>query len=169
MVSLFVAKAALQLETQHEAALQKLRQLEDTSKYQRREEEETLATQAPHFTTQLNGPTELVEGQSAHYECRIEPYPDSTLKVEWLHNGKPLTTGHRFRTAYDFGFASLDILTVYGEDAGEYTCRATNHLGQAKSSIVTRVTSKTFRLSIKNDLLIDILYSESQHYSRYST
>lgn len=138
----FIAKASLQLESQHEGALQKLRQLEDSSKYQRQEEEETIVTQAPIFTTKLNGPTELVEGQSAHYECRIEPYPDSSLKVEWFHNGKPLATGHRFRTAYDFGFASLDVLTVYGEDSGEYTCRATNRIGQASSSVITNVKCK---------------------------
>lgn len=135
------------MESQNEATLQKLRQLEDHTKYQRREEEEVVVTQAPKFTTQLNGPTELVESQSAHYECRIEPYPDANLKVEWFHNGKALTTGHRFRTAYDFGFASLDVLTVYGEDAGEYTCRATNKLGQAKSSIVTSVKSKMTAIS----------------------
>ncbi|CAH1976506.1 unnamed protein product [Acanthoscelides obtectus] len=142
--TLFVqSKASLQLESQHEGALQKIRQLEDHSKYQRREEEETIVTQAPVFTTHLNGPTELVEGQSAHYECRIEPYPDSSLKVEWLHNGKPLTTGHRFRTAYDFGFASLDVLTAYAEDSGEYTCRATNRIGQATSSVHTNIKSKS--------------------------
>lgn len=99
--------------------------------------------QAPFFSTKLNGPTELVEGQSAHYECRIEPYPDANLKVEWFHNGQPLTTGHRFRTAYDFGFASLDILSVYAEDSGEYTCKATNLLGQAQSSVVTSVKCKS--------------------------
>lgn len=138
----------MQLESQHEGALQKLRQLEDHSKYQRREEEEFVVKQAPVFTTQLNGPTELIEGQSAHYECRIEPYPDPNLKVEWFHNGKPLTTGHRFRTAYDFGFASLDVLTVYGEDSGEYTCKAINLLGQATSSVHTSVRSKN---KIKNN------------------
>lgn len=122
--------------------MQKLRQLEDSSKYQRREDEETIVTQAPFFSTKLNGPTDLIESQSAHYECRIEPYPDSSLKVEWFHNDKPLTTGHRFRTAYDFGFASLDILTVYAEDSGEYTCRATNRIGQATSSVVTNVKCK---------------------------
>lgn len=127
------------MESQHEGALQKLRQLEDHSKYQRREEEEVVVTRAPHFTTHLNGPSELIEGQSAHYECRIEPYPDSNLKVEWLHNGKPLTTGHRFRTAYDFGFASLDVLSVYAEDSGEYTCRVTNRLGTAQSSVTTNI------------------------------
>lgn len=123
------------METQNETALQKIHQLEDTTRYQRREEDDSIVTQAPRFTTQLNGPTNLCEGQSAHYECRIEPYPDPNLKVEWFHNGQPLQTGHRFRTTCDFGFAALDVLTVYGEDSGEYTCVATNQLGQAQSSI----------------------------------
>lgn len=140
--NLCLAKASLQLESQHEGPLQKLRQLEDSSRYQRREEEEIRVTQAPFFSTQLNGPTEIIEGQSAHYECRIEPYPDSNLKVEWFHNGKPLTTGHRFRTAYDFGFASLDVLTAYAEDSGTYTCKATNLIGQAQSSVQTSVKCK---------------------------
>lgn len=122
--------------------MEKIHQLEDTSKYQRREESDVVIKQAPRFTTQLNGPQHLFEGQSAHYECRIEPYPDPNLKVEWFCNGQPLQTGHRFRTAYDFGFASLDILTVYGEDTGEYTCRVTNKLGQAQSSIKLQVKCK---------------------------
>lgn len=101
-----------------------------------------MVNEKPRFTVQLNGPTNLVEGQSAHYECRIEPYPDSNLKVEWFHNGKPLSTGHRYRTAYDFGFASLDVLSVYAEDSGTYTCKATNKLGQAQSSINLDVKCK---------------------------
>jgi len=125
----------LQFESQHESALSKLQALEDTSKYQRREEEEIIVKEKPSFTVQLNGPTSLVEGQSAHYECRIEPYPDPNMKVEWFHNGKPLSTGHRYRTTCDFGFASLDVLTVYAEDSGTYTCQATNKLGSARSSI----------------------------------
>jgi hypothetical protein len=88
------AKASLLLESQHEGALEKLHLLEDSSRYHRREEEEIVVTQAPHFTVQLNGPTNLMEAQSAHYECRIEPYPDPNLKVEWFHNGKPLQTGN---------------------------------------------------------------------------
>lgn len=45
----------------------------------------------------ISGLTELWEGQSAHVEGRLEPYPDPTMKVEWFHNGKPLAVGHRFR------------------------------------------------------------------------
>ncbi|XP_045531935.1 titin isoform X5 [Pieris brassicae] len=141
--TLFVqSKASLLLESQNQAALQKIRQLEDTSRYQRKEEIEVAVNQAPRFVTQLNGPSKLVEGQSAHYECRIEPYPDPTMRVEWYFNGKVLQSGHRYRTAFDFGFAALDILTVYGEDSGEYTCKVINNLGQATSSINLNVQSK---------------------------
>ncbi|XP_018337981.1 PREDICTED: titin isoform X9 [Trachymyrmex septentrionalis] len=141
--TLFVqSKAALQFESQHEGALSKLQALEDTTKYQRHEEEEIVVKDKPSFTVQLNGPTSLVEGQSAHYECRIEPYPDPNMKVEWFHNGKPLSTGHRYRTTCDFGFASLDVLTVYAEDSGTYACQATNKLGSAKSSINLNVKSR---------------------------
>lgn len=55
--------------------------------------EDVVISQPPRFTAQLNGPTTLIEGQSAHYECRIEPYPDANMKVEWFHNGKPLQMG----------------------------------------------------------------------------
>lgn len=130
------------METQNESALQKIHQLEDTTRHQRREEEDTIVRQAPRFTTKLNGPSNLHEGQSAHYECRIEPYPDSNLKVEWLKDGRPLQTGHRFRTTYDFGFAALDILTVYAEDSGEYTCRVTNLIGQSQSAIKLNVAPR---------------------------
>ncbi|XP_046465810.1 titin isoform X2 [Neodiprion pinetum] len=141
------SKAALQFESQHESALTKIQALEDTSKYQRREEEEILVKDKPSFTVQLNGPTNLVEGQSAHYECRIEPYPDPNMKVEWFHNGKPLSTGHRYRTACDFGFAAMDVLSVYAEDSGTYTCRATNKLGSAESSINLDVKSRASIIS----------------------
>jgi titin len=122
--------------------LSKLQALEGVNKYQRQEEDEITVTEQPRFTVQLNGPANLVEGHSAHYECRIEPYPDSNLRVEWFHNGKPLSTGHRYRTTYDFGFAALDVLSVYAEDSGTYTCRVTNKLGQAQSSIKLDVKCK---------------------------
>lgn len=140
---IFIAKAALDLQTQNEAALEKIHKLEDSTRYHRREDEDLIVTVAPRFTCQLMGPSNLKEGQSAHYECRIEPYPDPNLKVEWLFNGKPLQTGHRFRTSNDFGFAALDILTVYPADSGEYTCRVTNRNGQALSSVKLNVSSRS--------------------------
>lgn len=75
---------------------------------------------------------------------------DNTLKVYWLRDGNPLPHGkffsnnlkillkkflaHRFRTFHDFGFVSFDILHVYSEDSGTYTCVAENAIGKAETS-----------------------------------
>ena len=48
------------------------------------------------------------------------------------------STGHRFKPSYDFGFVSLDILYMYPEDSGVYTCRATNHYGSIETSSEVR-------------------------------
>ena len=71
--------------------------------------------------------------------------PESTLaaQVEWFHNGKALSTGHCFRTVHDFGFAALDILSVYPEDSGEYTIKATNKLGSCTSTLNINVSSRS--------------------------
>ncbi len=75
------SKDSLITETNHQDALQKLQYLEDSSRYQRVVEEDTVITDVPRFVAPLNGPTKLVEGQNTHFECRIEPYPDSSMKV----------------------------------------------------------------------------------------
>lgn len=157
------SRESLITETQHQTALDKLQYLEDSSRYQRQVEEDTVVTEKPRFVTNLQGPTKLVEGQNTHFECRIEPYPDPSMKVEWFHNGKALTTGHRFRTVYDFGFAALDILSVYPEDSGEYTIRATNRLGSCTSSLKIDVSSRAGLIteSQHQAALDKIMYLES--------
>lgn len=48
--------------------------------------------QPPKFITQ---PKDLVlpENSLAHFECRLTPVNDPTMKVEWFHNGKTIITG----------------------------------------------------------------------------
>jgi hypothetical protein len=91
----------------------------------------------PQFVSTLNDTGDLSEGQSCHMEARLTPIEDPDLKVEWFKDGKPLPTGHRFRTFHDFGIVILDILYCYGEDSGEYECRATNKHG--KDSVKCKV------------------------------
>ena len=83
--------------------------------------------------------------------------------MEWFHNGKALQTGHRFRTVYDFGFAALDILSVYPEDSGEYTIKATNKLGVCVSSLKINVSSRSGLIleSQHKSALDKIMYLES--------
>lgn len=58
-----------------------------------------------------------------HLECRVGPLTDPRLKAEWHFNGQPLMNASRFKTMFDFGYVSLDILHAYGEDSGTYTCK----------------------------------------------
>lgn len=83
----------------------------------------------------FQGTTEVAEGKTAHFECQVKPVHDSKLKIEFFHNDKPLGSASRFHTTSDFGYVSLDIGHVVPEDAGKYTVKATNELGQATSSI----------------------------------
>ena len=111
--------------------------------------EEDGVQNAPVFVVALQGKTSLIEGQNVHMECRIEPYPDSSLKVEWFHNDKPLPFGNRWRTSYDFGFAALDILGSHPEDSGRYSIKATNILGASESHIEVKIARKyLYRISM---------------------
>lgn len=122
---------------------EKLRDLERGPVTERFTEDAPL--EAPKFTVQLIEAA-VEEGENAHFECRVEPKTDTNLRVEWYHNGKPLPSGHRFRTVYELGFVSLDILYAYPEDAGQYTCRAWNRIGEdtTKASLTCKSTSSLF-------------------------
>lgn len=135
------SKNGADMESMHGDALQKIAYLERTKAKMDLNDEET-AQCAPSFTAKLQGKTQLLEGTSAHFECRIDPYPDPSLKVEWFFNGKPLPFGNRWRTSYDFGFAALDILGCYAQDSGTYTIKATNRLGTAESSVNVTIACK---------------------------
>ncbi len=56
------------------------------------DETDEATTQAPVFTTPMKS-IEIKEGQRAHFEARIIPVSDPTMKIEWLHNGQPIKQG----------------------------------------------------------------------------
>lgn len=85
-----ISKQDILLETQHPEGLEKIRYLEDDSRYARKEETVTSVTIKPRFLGPLKGTNKIVEGQKAHFEIRLEPQNDSTLRVEWYFNGKVL-------------------------------------------------------------------------------
>ena len=130
-------------ETEHDSAMQQINYLE-AEKVKLVSEEEVVKV-APTFTKPLKN-IEAGEGQNIHLEARLAPTGDSTMRVEWTVNGKPLKTGHRFRPAYDFDYVALDVLSVYPEDSGVYTCHARNAYGEAVSSATIKVIGKLFNL-----------------------
>lgn len=76
---------------------------------------------------------EAQEGGRAHFDCRVEPVGDPTLRIDWFFNGRPFATGSRVHMINDFGFVVLDMEYTYARDAGEYICRASNKWGTATS------------------------------------
>lgn len=130
---IFTGSSAIITETQNEMGLEQIQYLEEKTRYNRREDVEETTTQAPIFTTSLKH-CDIKEGQRAHFECRLIPVSDNTMKVEWFHNNVPIKFGSRFTETNNFGFVALDILQCLPEDSGTYTCRATNWLGQSITS-----------------------------------
>ncbi|CAG2104737.1 unnamed protein product, partial [Medioppia subpectinata] len=123
-------------------SVQKISCLEGRNFYRKEEITETTSERKPYFVTELKGPNVGEEGKSAHFECRIEPFPDQTMTVEWLLNGHPLQIGNRYRTLFDFGFAALDVMALIPEDSGDYEIKATNHLGFNTSKVTLKVVDR---------------------------
>ena len=61
----------------------------------RTESVEESTSQAPVFTSSPKS-VEVKEGQKAHFEARIIPVSDPTLRVEWFLNGQPIKQGMIF-------------------------------------------------------------------------
>lgn len=141
MFNYCLAKASIQLETQHEESLKRIQMLEQP--LAPRPEQPDRFFEKPVFTQLLTGPTELWEGQHAHFEARVVPVGDPHLRFEWYVNGVELKLGSRLRVAHDFGFVTLDIMATVPEDSGVYTCKAINKSGEAVSSISMKVKSRS--------------------------
>ncbi|KAH8354104.1 hypothetical protein KR067_009193, partial [Drosophila pandora] len=127
-------------ETQHEEALTKIQHLEDTSRFQRKTDEEQFHAERPQFGRPLRN-AKVNEGTPVHLEATLIPVNDPTMKVEWYCNGRPIQTGHRFKTTYDFGFVALDILYAHAEDTGTYMCKAKNAVGEAVTTCAVNVAA----------------------------
>lgn len=106
--------------------------------------------QAPRFLGPLKGTNKILEGQRAHFEARVEPQSDLTMKIEWYHNGNPIMPANRIQTYHDFGYVALDILGVREEDAGTYTVLARNNAGETHLQGTMVVESRCRRIFLYN-------------------
>ena len=151
-----------QVVSESKTEMSQFQYLEQKSSTRMEMQEETTA-QAPVFTSSPKS-IEVSEGQKAHFEARIIPVSDPTLKIEWFLNGQPIKLGSRFREGHDFGFVSLDISHVLPEDGGQYSCRATNSLGQAvcSANLAVRANQKIVKETMHESALQQINYLESQ-------
>lgn len=137
-----VTKNDILYDSQNPGGLQKIQTLEDSSRYSRKEQEEVQIVQAPRFLGPMKGTNKILEGQRAHFEARVEPQSDLTMKIEWYHDGRPIMPANRIQTYHDFGYVALDILGVREEDAGTYTVVARNSSGESHLQATMIVESK---------------------------
>ena len=97
--------------------------------------------QPPEFLSPLTDQM-LAENSLAHFETRLTPINDPSMKVEWFHNGKALSAGSRIKTINDFGFVILEVANVMTRDSGSYTCKAVNRHGESSVSCNIQVKSR---------------------------
>jgi len=117
-----LSKASIQLESQHPEGMKKIRELEEGKAPEPASPMDNIFDK-PVFTAHLTGPAELMEGQNAHFECRVLPVGDPALRFEWYVNGVELKMGSRFYVTHDFGYVTLDMSSVIPEDSGVYMCK----------------------------------------------
>lgn len=138
-----------EVDTEYQQTAMKMQFLEDASRYQRVETEETtVSTMPPKFLGPLKGTNKILEGQKAHFEVRLEPQSDASMIIEWYFNGEVIMSANRIRFYNDFGYVALDISDVRNSDSGTYTVVARNSLGQEQASASMVVESKDLTFAI---------------------
>lgn len=95
--------------------------------------EEVCDQLSPRFTQRLQ-PVQLMDGEELVLPCQVIGYP--TPMVQWFRNQEPLTNTPGISISQEAnGLCTLTIAEVFPEDAGEYTCRATNKIGETSSTV----------------------------------
>ncbi|XP_066996542.2 titin isoform X1 [Anabrus simplex] len=85
----------------------------------------------PTFITPLRD-IAVVSGQTARFECIVQAEPPPNIL--WSKNGRIIENSQDYQIQYRNGVCRLTIPQAYPEDAGIYTCTATNMLGTIGTS-----------------------------------
>ncbi|KRY50894.1 Twitchin [Trichinella britovi] len=124
------------------------------------------AGEPPKFTFHLR--TRLIQlNHSCKLICCVSGKPNPT--IEWTKNGHEVDS-HRVSITNKHGVCSLEIYGVTEEDAGKYTCTATNSNGQDTTSCYLNVQGRTARNDHNNNNKTSkSLFNSSRYYppSRY--
>lgn len=103
--------------------------------------EETTELEYPRFVKPLS-PTRVMDGQKVTFSCVVvgKPIP----KVQWFHNNVPVNEARDVTISQDTeGVCCLAIAEAFPENAGEYSCYATNKVGEAVCKSTLIVEGKT--------------------------
>jgi hypothetical protein len=130
-------KETLLTDAQHPEGLSRIAELEQPKDFSLQEVPDRECESAPRLLGDLQS-VELNEYEDVNFELHLEPVNDPTMLVEWFHEDQPLYKASRVHHQADFGCITLSIRGVIPEDAGTYTVRVTNALGQDSRSCQVR-------------------------------
>ncbi|KAL1402939.1 hypothetical protein pipiens_005861, partial [Culex pipiens pipiens] len=133
------------------------------------ETEEVTEYISPRFIESIK-PTRVMDGEKLILACQVHAAP--LPKVQWYHNQQQIIETKDKQIHQDStGRCVLTISEVFPEDTGEYTCIASNKLGEAvcKTSVNVEpfeyvADSEQFRSS-EEDLLTDKSISTLEEYA----
>jgi len=86
----------------------------------------------PSFLTGLKPQLEIKDGSRMELTVSVKGDPDP--QVTWTKDGKSISSSEIMEVKYKNGKATVLVNEVFPEDAGKYTCRATNSKGSVETS-----------------------------------
>ncbi|XP_014477343.1 PREDICTED: nephrin-like [Dinoponera quadriceps] len=86
-----------------------------------------------HLGSTLNAEN-IKEGDDVYFECKVRANPEHH-KITWRHNGAVLT--QNYSAGIIMSTQSLVLQSIGRDNAGNYTCLASNDRGETTSPIVT--------------------------------
>ena len=106
------------------------------------------AARVPEFLTGLK-PVQAVQGRQARFEVEVDGQPPPT--ITWYKGARELVDSNRYEIGKEGDRYYLIVKDCYGEDADEYTCKASNPAGtrQSRADLVIRCKYCEMFLSTK--------------------
>jgi hypothetical protein len=104
-------------------------------------------TAAPQITARLQ-PKRVYVGDPFRLNCSVSGEPEPA--VTWFHDGHPITNNGRYRISNTFGLCALKVSEARPADAGLYTARAVNDLGEVSTTAEVAVDAEDLTWSTKN-------------------
>lgn len=111
---------------------------------------------APEFLVNFNAMNVVRENHEIRLAAQIEAYP--TVGITWYRDGVRLRPSRRTQTVLDDdGFIELVIKTVTKQDAGVYTCIASNAVGRVESSCQIVINDETEQVAMVDGRITNLL------------
>lgn len=98
----------------------------------------SAALERPVFATPISDRTITENSSSCKFTCSVL---STECDISWEKNGIPIRPSSKYRQTFTDGLAILEIYDVNDEDAGKYSCVASNKHGECITSAKLKVYS----------------------------